>query len=309
MPQRAPRRRTRENAAFLAALAQTGNARLAARTLGVHRAAYTKRRAKDPAFAAAWDAALAAAQARLAKGQSLVTVPTSTRTRGGEPVLVRLKSGRLQLRLAPPGRMTRAGEAAFLRALSASANVRLSAAAAGFAHSTFYGRARRDRAFAREKRLALEMGYTRLEATLLAAFDPASGEHDEWRRNDPPPIAPMTPAQALQLLYLHEKSVRQSWEQPHRRKRRGESWDTYTERLRAMWTAEQARAAEDEAVAEALRAAPDWPDDDDPPPPTDVALDQVTGWSKADPTKVPYDPDLAMFGGKRIGRRPKRPPS
>lgn len=54
------RRRRAENAAFLAALAQTGNTRLAARRLGVNRCTYFERRAKDPAFAAAWDAALAA---------------------------------------------------------------------------------------------------------------------------------------------------------------------------------------------------------------------------------------------------------
>ena len=61
--------------------------------------------------------------------------------KGGEATIVD-PPGRLQLRLAPPGRITKAAEQAFLRALSASANVRLSAAAAGFAHSNFYARRR-----------------------------------------------------------------------------------------------------------------------------------------------------------------------
>ncbi len=63
----------RRNAAFLAALGRTGNVRLACRELGVHRGTYTKRRDKCPAFAAAWDSALAAAHAafRLAGGERL----------------------------------------------------------------------------------------------------------------------------------------------------------------------------------------------------------------------------------------------
>ena len=117
----------------------------------------------------------------------------------------------------------------------------------------------------------------------------------------------MSPDQVLQLLSLHQKSVRQGWEKPHRRKRRGESWDTYTERLRAMWAAEQARAAEDAAVAAAAladRAAAI------PPPPELPALEQVAGWSKAKGGGK-HNPDLAMFGGWRIDdwrRREKRKP-
>lgn len=43
------RRQALQNAAFLEALARTGNARLAARSLGVHRSTFTKRRAGDAA--------------------------------------------------------------------------------------------------------------------------------------------------------------------------------------------------------------------------------------------------------------------
>ena len=54
MPRPFNRRQALENDKFLAALRATGNVRLAARRLGVHRATYTKRRAKDAAFAAEW---------------------------------------------------------------------------------------------------------------------------------------------------------------------------------------------------------------------------------------------------------------
>jgi hypothetical protein len=334
------RRQALQNRLFLQALRRTGNARLAARELNVHRATYLKRRAKSAAFAQDWDAALAAAHAafHLAGGprppeREPSANPRSSRaperppqagsrrarderdlqrlrTRGGEPTVVRLKSGRLQLRLAPAGRMTKAAEQAFFSALSASANVRLSAAAAGFAHSSFYARARKHRAFAREKRLALEMGYDRLEAAAIASALPDSHEDDGWRHNDPPPIPPMTPDQALQLLCLHEKSVRQSWERPHRRKRRGEPWATYTERLRAMWTAEKAREAEDAALRRAARyeESGDWRLPEEPEPPQLPPLHLVTGWSKArpepvegaDPKKPKHNPRKALFGGWRL---------
>ena len=39
--------------------------------------------------------------------------PEDLRTKGGEPTIVRLANGRLQLRLAPPGRMTKAAEQLF----------------------------------------------------------------------------------------------------------------------------------------------------------------------------------------------------
>jgi hypothetical protein len=250
-------RQQRENARFLAALRRTGNVRLACRELGVHRGTYTKRRAKCAAFATQWDLTLTAAHAafRLAGGERMPEAGKGAgngirlgalKTRGGEPTITRLANGRLQLRLAPPGRMTKAAEQAFFSALSASANVRLAAAAAGFAHSSFYARRAKGGAFAREMRLALKIGWERLEAALLAAGLPESHEDDSWRtEHDFPPIPPMTPDQALQLLVLHNKTVNLSWERPHRRKRRGEPWETYTERLRAMWRAEKGREAEE----------------------------------------------------------------
>ena len=344
-PARTPRpftrRQARQNARFLDALARTGNSRLAARLLGVHRSTYTKRRAKSPLFAAQWDMALAAAHARLHKageappeilpgtgrkradwpvdsraleGEALGTMRSmvagarsrqASRTQGYEPVIVRLESGRHQLRLARPGRMTRAAEQAFLRALSASANVRLSAAAAGFSHSAFYLRARKSPAFAREMRLALEIGYTRVEAAALMAAAPESHEDDGWRHNDPPPIPPMTASQALQLLALHQKRVELGVVPDPLRRRRGESPGAKSMRLALMHEARLERDREAYRVAEAARGEPD----NDPEDGEGIAplpqLDKVTGWSKAT-GKPPHNADLAMFGGWRIGDWEKR---
>lgn len=327
------RAQAHQNRRFLDALAETGNARLAARELGLNRSTFTKRRAKHAAFAQDWAAALAAAHARfhLAGGprapEQQSPLPSreragrggrgagldgrsreQLRTQGGEPTIVRLKSGRLQLRLAPAGRMTRAAEQAFFAALSASANVRLSAAAAGFAHSSFYARRRKAAAFAREMRLALKQGYERLELAALVAARPESHADDRWRHNQPPPIPPMSPDQALQLLFLHEKSVHQSWEQPHRRRRHGEPWETYTERLRAMWRSEKSREAEAAALRRAARyeTSGDWRFADEQPAPDLPPLHLVTGWSRADPKKPKHNPKRALFGGWRLSDWKKR---
>lgn len=297
MPRPYTREQTLQNTAFIDALHRTGNVREAARMLGVHRATYTKRRVKDPVFAARWDAALAAADARL--HHATADRPDAGR-RTDAPRIIRTRSGRLQFRHVPEGRLTRAAEQAFLTALSATANVRLSAAAAGFSHAAFYARRKVSPAFAREMRLALETGYERLEAALLAGTHPDAHTDDSWRHNDPPPIPPMTANQALQLLYLHQKEARLLTEPDHMKRRRGESVDAWSYRLTVMYELRQERDREAYAIAETARRDRGVPPGTDPAPSALPALDQVTGWSKADPTKTPHDPGRALFGGWRL---------
>ncbi len=303
MPRPFTRAQALQNQAFLKALRRTGNARLAARELGVHRATFTRRRAKHPAFAAEWDAALAMAHACLQKS------PSRLREGSGEgpsapptdPRITRRTNGRLQLRAPTRRRLTREAEQAFLAALSATANIRLAARAAGFSHAAFYQRRKQSPAFAREMRLALEMGYERLEMALLASLHPDSHEDDAWRHNNPPPIPQMTANQALQLLYLHQKEVRLQAEPPHIKRRRGESRDAHSFRLSVMYQTLEQRDREEFLIAEAARrergepwlfgpeALPELP-----------ALDQVTGWSKAAAGKTAHDETRALFGGWRL---------
>jgi hypothetical protein len=291
-----------QNRAFLRALARTGNVREAARDLGIHRSTLTRRRAAHPAFAAEWDAALALAHAAL-------NPPHHGEAGGGgraprrafsEPHLHRTPSGRLQLRRAGPRRLTRAVEQAFLAALSASANIRLSAAATGFSHSAFYQHAKASPAFAREMRLALRMGYERLEMALVESWSPASHADDEWRHNDPPPIPPMTANQALQLLYLHQKEARLLAEPAHIKRRRGESKEAHSFRMSAMYEARLERDRETFAVAEAERRERGEPHVFGPKPPRLADLAQVTGWSRAKGEESP-EQDRALFGGRRLG--------
>lgn len=314
MARRFNRRQALENQAFLAALRRTGNARLAARELGVHRATYTRRRARHPAFSAEWDAALALAHARLndRSGRSAPRPAAGRKVSAPEPGLVRLANGRLQLRAPAPGvrRIGHAARQAFLAALSATANVRLAARAAGFAHSSFYRLRDHDPAFAREMRLALELGYERIELALLASFDPDSARDDAWRHNDPPPIPSMSVAQALQALYLHQKEARLWGTRPDRKRRRGESTDAWNARLGRKWRAEKAWDREGYEVARALGEGSAAPARLEPPAPALPALEQVTGWSKACPEPVertqpgPADGAAAarpaLFGGWRL---------
>jgi hypothetical protein len=326
-----------ENRLFLDALARSGNARMAAREAGRAHNSFHHRRKTHADFAQQWAAARAAVNARLhlAGGKRGPTPPPrgarscsggdrprrssarpgdgrpahspsklgeDLRTKGGEPMVVRTRDGKLQIRLAHKGKLTHEAEQAFLYALSATANVRLSAAAAGASARAFYRRRRQDPAFAREMRLALKMGWERIHAALVTATLPESHAHDGWRRGDFAPIPPMSVDQAMQLLHLHEKSVQQRWEAPHRRRRRGESDEIYSARLAAMWRCENDLEAESAALRRAARyeETGDWRLEDEPPPPELPPLELVTGWSKAS-GRPAHNPGLALFGGWRIG--------
>ena len=308
-----------ENQAFLKALERAGNIRLAARQTGLKYGTVQHRRRNHPAFAQECDAALALAHSHLLDfgGRQPPSANRADkgagayRTKGGEGVVVRRRDGKLQLRAAQPGKLTRQCEQAFLAALSATANIRLSAAAAGASVAAFYRRKRRNPAFAREMRMALEMGYLRLEMALIESFEPASYCDDAWRHNEPPPIPQMTASQALQLLYLHQKEARLIAEPAHIKRRRGEHHEAHIVRLRAMYRADLQREREKFDVAEAARRARGEPwmkgrtmgPEILPPLP---ALDQVPGWSRADPAKAPHHPDRALFGGWRLEDWEKR---
>jgi hypothetical protein len=70
-------------------------------------------------------------------------------------------------------------------------------------------------------------------------------------------------------------------------------------RLAAMWRAEQGREAERAALSRATTYEKHgaWRYPHEAPPPELPPLHLVTGWSRADPAKVPHDPKVALFGG------------
>lgn len=253
MPKPLTRAQQRENAAFLKHLRRTGNACEAAKLLGCTRGKFTWRRARHPAFAVEWDAALVLAHA--ACGESLGVAPRQPPP-DGDPYIRRSNTGRLQLRRAQQGLIDHAVRQRFLAALSASANVRLSAAAAGVKAVSLYHHRRHNPAFAREWKLALQMGYDRLELALLEAGYEEAFREDDWRRNDPPAIPPMTANQALQLMYLHQKEARLlETPIPVDRLRPGETWEARSEMMRMISEARRVREREAFRIAEAERLA------------------------------------------------------
>lgn len=293
-----------QNRAFLRALEQTGNAGAAARIAEVAISTIRLRRSAHPSFARDWDATLAVAHARLSGRWGLLPqaspAPSSAgalRTVGGEPVVQRGKNGRLQLRAALPARLTRAAEQAFLLALSATANVRLAAAAAGASFTLFYRRKAENPGFAREWRLALQEGYERLEAALLESAMPEAFVDDAWTRNERPEMPPMATAQALQLLYLHQKEARLLAEPAHLKRRRGESREAHSYRMAAMHRAGLDRDREAYRVLQAAKLAGAGPS----PHETPIVLPDLAQVraSMADPAKGGHS-DRALFGGWRI---------
>ena len=212
-----------ENRAFLKVLRRTANVRLACRELGFKYGTMQHRRRVHPGFAVQVAAAIVFAQARLARRGRRTARPSprsrpplpnpspakgrgAYRTLGGEPVIVRLASGRLQVRAAQAGKLTPAAEQGFLLALAGTCNVALAAASVGAAANAFARRAKRDPAFAREMRLALAEGHEALHLALLAGLEPE--EHADWRRGEPPPVPVMTVDQVFQLMRVHEREAR-----------------------------------------------------------------------------------------------------
>ena len=307
-----------ENRAFVKALRRCGNVRLACRELGLKYGTMQHRKRVHPGFAVRWDAALVFAQAGFEKSGKLGPRfrgddegSARFRTVGGEVLICRRNDGRLQMRRAQPGKLTREAEQAFLAAVAASCNMSLAAAAVGSCFNAFKRRRDTDPAFARELRLARARGYERLEMALHEAGLAASHEHDDWRRNDLPAMPPMTVNQALQLMHLHQKEARLLSESERIRRRRGESSEAHSERLAQMAEERERRARDEFELAEAERWAqglPPWG------PAGEEArrrlglpdLAQVTGWSRADPAKAPHDESRALFGGWRIEKMKRK---
>lgn len=147
---------------FLALLAETGNAREAARRLGRPNTFHNRRR-RDPEFRAKWDAIVAEVDGRLKGARSAFPErkaageagtftsdcpglrARSAEELGGmlqpgrkrpqtrpEPVIRRTSNGRLQVSFAREGHMTSEIEADFLERLAATGNFNRSALAVGF---------------------------------------------------------------------------------------------------------------------------------------------------------------------------------
>lgn len=201
-------------AAFLKSLRRTGNVSVAAQEAGRHRYTLQRWRRRFPDFASEWDAAIAFAEAHLSEAGVVVPASEAARTQGGEYSVRASRGRKMQVRRAPPGLLTPAGERIFLAHLGATANVRLSAAATGIGWNAIYARRRNSSRFAAEMDAALAEGYDRLELALLAhaiaSIEPDGTDLGAWRPQAdalPEPLERMRAADALLLLGYRRTNI------------------------------------------------------------------------------------------------------
>lgn len=127
-------------------------------------------------------------------------------------------------------------EAAFLEELAATCNVRAAAARVGFSTTAVYLRRRKDPGFAAEWAGAIDQGYAELEALLVekatcslrgeALPAPAADEEEPRLAR-----APMTVAEALNLLRLHRAEARGGRPQDYRAREKAPDMDAVRARI------------------------------------------------------------------------------
>lgn len=205
-----------ECALFLKQLRRTGNVVLSAEALGIPFQRFHHRRRRFPDFAAEWAAALAFAEAALAKkGVTDLPKGKDVKTSGGEYTVVSGLNRRLQVRRAPAGRITAAGERKFLATLATTANVNLACETIGVSDGAIYLRRNKSQAFAGAMDRALEQGYLALEFALFEAAEQGLSADGvavaEWVDDvdGATPLERVTFDQALRLLWLHRRTVKE----------------------------------------------------------------------------------------------------
>ena len=191
--------------AFFAALAETGNQTVAAERARVSRSWVSLHRAKDPAFRADMEAAIASARERL-RAAADDPMPTGWGSIAGEELVMRGSNGRCtQIARARLKQWTPRIEARFLAALEASCNVKAACAAVGLSPASAYNRRRSSPRFDQRWAVSLDIGYDRIEAALVGNAARSFGEIDIEPEMEMPPV---TVGEALQLLRLHQAQAR-----------------------------------------------------------------------------------------------------
>jgi hypothetical protein len=197
--------------AFLRALERSGEIRAAAEDAGIDFSTAYARRKAHPAFAEEWAAALAAHRVRLTEEEALRCFDfarESLRSAQSEKEAAFDAAGTNELvvaagqvRRASPERWGKAKSQAFLAELTASANVRRAARAAGLSTTALYRRRAKDRQLAAAWDQAIEAGKARLQAMLVAAANAALDPGDLPDPEDSP-LPPVTVREAIEIAKL-----------------------------------------------------------------------------------------------------------
>lgn len=217
--------------AFLAELKQSGSGRGAARAAKVAQSTAYDARQRHPAFAKAWDEALAAAQDSGGRVGELCAKPAAAQAQArtaGKPVSAHWRTH-------------------FFDALAESSNVKTSAAHARVPLRTVYRLRREDGEFAARWLAALHEGYDNLEMELLGYL------------RDFQPKRKMDVAAALRLLAAHRDTVerRRVLTEEEDEQEVLDSIDRFIDEMRERRAANEAIIAETEAAAQAEAEAGD----------------------------------------------------
>jgi hypothetical protein len=172
-------------AAALRVVAETGNKRAAAEAAGVDVTTIERWLKKDPAFAAAWEAAADAAHKRLAAARS----PFEGVADGRFETIQRARTGRLQIQAVRPGRWTKAIEDRFFAALRTCGNMAACARLAGFSEKAIWDRRDKWPAFAARMDKALDEAEIALEFRLACLGNNVGAGMDEEGEGEPSVIA------------------------------------------------------------------------------------------------------------------------
>jgi len=201
-------------AAFLEALAETGNQTIAAERAKVSRSWVCLHRSTDPAFDAEVRSAVAAARVAL-RGADGRAPPSGWGHLDGEELVVKGTGGsgggkRIQIARARLKQWTPRIEDRFLATLAATCNVKAACAQVGMSKGSAYAHRKRWPAFAERWDEAIEDGYARVDGGLTAS----AIESLESRERGEPPIerivAPMSVDDAIRLVRLHERRAREA---------------------------------------------------------------------------------------------------
>jgi hypothetical protein len=249
--------------AFLRELGRSGSVALAAEKGGIDRSSAYQLRKRNAAFAESWNRALEAARTSLAEGDRSPTGShegpgegepgdrsrTLPRARGERRVRLRdaevirsSKTGRPCIARVGPGRWSAKSERAFIAELTATANVKAAARAAGVSTTAAYNRRRLWPAFAEAWREALAEGYVRIETLLIHAATATLDPEPEPEAVREAPL--MSVEQAMNLFKLHRAS--QQGGRPQRyawRQQEPDIEDVRAEILRKVAAMERARAS------------------------------------------------------------------
>ena len=204
-------RKTRpaRRAAFLRAVAETGNQTLACERAKVSRSWVQLHRSTDPGFDADVRAAIEEARRRFdrlsANGEGTTRPPGKWRHQDGEELVVRGSRGRrVQVARARLHQWTPRVEERFLELLKQCCNLRLALKAVGFSAASLHEHRKRWPEFSARCEDALAIGYERLETGLwhgaCRLFSPGG-----YAAPEVPAVAPVSASDAIALLRLHEK--------------------------------------------------------------------------------------------------------